>query len=245
MLHVLRSTLGLAKPRPHRNDSFVSEDLQLNPAAVNHRRTFATLTDRVRAGATWFLDPVGAFLARVGVHPNVLTGLGFVGNVAGAVLLAQGHFTLGGIVILVMAPVDALDGATARARGEGSRWGAFVDSTTDRWTEAITMLALLVFYMNQGSALMAVLVFLALVGSIMVSYTRARAEALGFDAKVGLLSRLERYLVLVPALILGHPEVAVWILAVLANLTAVQRMLHVRRQWYSHPDERGAVSAKD
>ena len=149
------------------------------------------------------------------------------------IITTYGLRVIGGIVILFMAPIDALDGATARASGEKSVWGAFVDSTVDRWTEAITMLGLLIHYLGINNARMTVLVFITLVGSQMVSYTRARAEALGFDGKVGLMSRLERYVVLIPALVFGHPEWALWIIAITANGTAVQRMFHVRKQWYS------------
>ncbi|MFQ5407610.1 MAG: CDP-alcohol phosphatidyltransferase family protein [Anaerolineales bacterium] len=205
----------------------------MTEAAPDNRQTFVTFTDWARARAKWILDPMGASLAKAGVHPNVLTFVGLVGNILGAVLLSQGRFTLGGIVIFLMAPIDALDGATARAHDKPSRWGAFIDSTTDRWTEAVTMLGLIIYYSGQGDEVLTVLVLLALVGSLMVSYTRARAEALGFDAKVGLMSRLERYVILVPALIFGRPEWALWILAALANLTALQRILHVRKQWYA------------
>jgi len=204
------------------------------PVSINaKRRKYKSFTEWLRPRVRFILDPLGKLLARSGIHPNVLTFLGLLGNVAGAVLLAQGEFLWGGVLILLMGPVDALDGATARALGEDSRWGAFVDSTTDRWSEAAIMLGLLLYYVDAGSALNSVLVLLALVGSLMVSYTRARAEALDFDAKVGVLTRAERYLVLVPALVLGYPAVALWILAVLANLTAIQRILHVRRQWYA------------
>ena len=218
----------------------------MTEAAPEKSSRFETFTDWARAQAKWFLDPSGAFLARIGIHPNVLTILGLIGNSVGAVLLAQGHFTLGGIVIFFMAPIDALDGATARASGEKSAWGAFVDSTVDRWTEVITMLGLLIHYLGINNARMTVLVFITLVGSLMVSYTRARAEALGFDGKVGLMSRLERYVVLIPALVFGHPEWALWIIAITANGTAVQRMFHVRKQWYSNlPDREQELANKD
>ena len=150
----------------------------------------------------------------------------------GASLLARGDFVWGGVLILLMGPIDALDWATARVRGDFSPWGAFVDSTVDRWSESVIMLGLLIYYANRAGTQEVVLVLFALVGSLMVSYTRARAEALGFSASVGVLTRLERYLVLSPALVFSHPEIALWIIAPLANITAVQRILHVRRQWY-------------
>ncbi|MDP6771247.1 MAG: CDP-alcohol phosphatidyltransferase family protein, partial [Anaerolineales bacterium] len=174
------------------------------------------------------------YIVKLGIHPNVLTFSGLVGNMIGAYFLSQGNFLWGGIIILVMGPIDALDGATARAKGVISPWGAFVDSTTDRWSESVIMLGLLVHYATTNATQSTVLVLLALVGSLMVSYTRARAEALGFKANVGVMTRLERYLVLAPALLFNHPEIALWIIAPLANITAVQRVLHVRKQWYNH-----------
>lgn len=193
-----------------------------------------SFTDWTRQAFRFIVDPIAQMLARSGLHPNVITFSGLAGNAVGAVLLARGEFVWGGILILLMGPIDALDGATARARGEHSPWGAFVDSTTDRWSESVIMLGLLIHYADRTATQEVVLILLALVGSLMVSYTRARAESLGFSAKVGVLTRLERYLVLAPALVFRHPEIALWIIAPLANITAVQRMLHVRREWYDH-----------
>lgn len=194
-----------------------------------------SLTDWLRARFKWFTEPLGKLIMRLGVHPNVLTVSGLVGNVIGAVALAWGHITLGGVIILLMGPIDALDGATARARGEKSPFGAFVDSVTDRYSEAATFLGLLIYYLSQpGDHTMAMaLIFLSFVGSVMVSYTKARGEALHFDVNVGLLTRVERYLILAPLLIFNLPMVALWIIAIFSNITALQRIVHVRRQWYS------------
>lgn len=202
------------------------------PKPTKAAQRFRTLTDWARWRSRSLLDTLGALLAGIGLHPNLMTVIGLLGNGIGAVMLAQGKFLLGGIIILVMGPIDALDGATARARGESSPWGAFVDSTTDRWSEAVILLGLMVHYVGQNDPAGAVVVMLALIGSLMVSYSRARAEALGFDANVGLLTRMERYLVLVPALVLNKAQIGLWIIATLANITALQRILHVRQQWY-------------
>ncbi len=202
------------------------------PKPAKAAQRFRTLTDWARWRSRSLLDTLGALLAGIGLHPNLMTVIGLLGNGIGAVMLAQGNFLLGGIIILVMGPIDALDGATARARGESSPWGAFVDSTTDRWSEAVILLGLMVHYVGQNDPAGAVVVMLALIGSLMVSYSRARAEALGFDANVGLLTRMERYLVLVPALVLNKAQIGLWIIATLANITALQRILHVRQQWY-------------
>ena len=205
-----------------------------NTEPANQVNTLHTFTDWVRQIFSFVLTPLAEYIVKLGVHPNVLTFSGLVGNMIGAYFLSQGNFLWGGIIILLMGPIDALDGATARAKGSISPWGAFVDSTSDRWSESVIMLGLLVHYATTNAAQSTVLVLLALVGSLMVSYTRARAEALGFKSNVGVMTRLERYLVLAPALLFNHPEIALWIIAPLANITAVQRFLHVRKQWYNH-----------
>ena len=204
-----------------------------NTEPANRVTTLVTFTDWIRKIFSFVLTPLAGYIVKLGIHPNVLTFGGLVGNTIGAYFLAQGNFLWGGIVILLMGPIDALDGAAARAKGTISPWGAFVDSTSDRWSESVIMLGLLVHYATANATQSTVLVLLTLMGSLMVSYTRARAEALGFKANVGVMTRLERYLVLAPALLFNHPEIALWIIAPLANITAVQRVLHVRKQWYN------------
>lgn len=196
--------------------------------AKNERKL--TLTDTLRARYGRLLDPIGAFLNRLGLLPNTITVLGFVGNTIGAFFLMQGNMLVGGLLILAMGPIDALDGTMARLRGESSNFGAFVDSVTDRYSELVIFLGLIIFYSQQGEWLNCIAVYLAAAGSVLVSYVRSRAETLGYEAKVGVLTRFERYVVLVPGLIFNIPMVGVWIIAVLANFTAVQRIIHVRRQ---------------
>ncbi|GAP15140.1 phosphatidylglycerophosphate synthase [Longilinea arvoryzae] len=192
----------------------------------------ATFTDFLRVRFKGVLDPIGRFLNSLGLMPNVMTIMGLVGNIGAAYLLAMGHITWGGIVVLLMGPIDALDGTMARLRGQPSRFGAFVDSVTDRYSELVILLGLLVYYLRAGDALFAGLIYLAAAGSVLVSYVKARAEALNFEAKVGLLTRVERYLIMAPCLIFNIPKVAIVILAVFANITAFQRILAVRKQAY-------------
>ena len=189
-----------------------------------------TLTDFMRLRFKGVLDPIGAALNRIGLTPNTLTLIGLAGNAVGAVLLARGELTWGGLLVLAMGPIDALDGTMARLRGERTDFGAFVDSVTDRYSELIILGGLLIHYVLRADQLMAGLVFAAAAGSVLVSYVRARAEALGFSAKVGVLSRMERYFVLAPTLVFGYPAVGVAIVAVLANFTALQRVYVVRTQ---------------
>ena len=197
---------------------------------ADKKPTRLTLTDQMRKRFKGVLDPIAAFLNRLGLHPNTVTILGLIGNTIGAYFLATGHMTIGGLLILAMGPVDALDGTMARLRGEASNFGAFVDSVTDRYSELVIFGGLLFYYVQQGNALYASLAYLAAAGAILVSYTRARSQSLGLDTKVGILTRMERYIVLAPLLVLNQPVIALWILAIFANITALQRILDVRRK---------------
>ena len=189
-----------------------------------------TLSDRARVIFKGVLDPIGAFFNRLGIFPNTMTIIGVLGNVVAAVLLALGYITVGGILVLIMGLVDTLDGTMARLRGMPSDFGAFVDSVSDRYSELFILGGLLYYFSHQGDWISVIGIYIAACGSVLVSYIRARGAAVGMDTKVGFLSRFERYLVLAPTLILSIPMVGVWIIAVLANVTAIQRITDVRRQ---------------
>lgn len=197
---------------------------------VSENRKSLTFTELMRARFGSILDPVGAFFNRLGLTPNAMTILGLVGNTVGAYLLSQGYMTLGGILILAMGPIDALDGTMARLRGESNEFGAFVDSVTDRYSELVIFGGLLYYFILHGDWLGGMVTFTASGGAVLVSYVRARASSLGYDTKVGLLTRLERYLVLAPSLVFNIPMLGLWIIAIFANLTALQRILDVRQQ---------------
>jgi len=189
-----------------------------------------TFTDVMRALFKGVLDPIGGFLNRIGITPNMMTMIGLLGNVIGAWFLAQGDMLLGGIFVLVCTPFDALDGTMARLRGEASDFGAFVDSVTDRYSELFILGGLLYHFIQVNDQLSAFAVYLAAAGSVLVSYVKARADSLKFDANTGILTRMERYLVIAPLLLFNLPSLAAWIVAVLANMTALQRIWKVRRQ---------------
>lgn len=189
-----------------------------------------TFTEFMRSLFKGILDPIGAFLNRLGITPNTMTMLGLLGNIAGAWFLAQGNMVLGGIFVLICTPFDALDGTMARLRGEASEFGAFVDSVTDRYSELFILGGLLYHFLQINDHLSAMAVFIAAAGSVLVSYVKARADSLQFNANTGILTRLERYLVIAPLLVLNQPVIAVWIVAVLANLTALQRIWKVCKQ---------------
>jgi phosphatidylglycerophosphate synthase len=197
----------------------------LTETTENKKKSF---TDRMRVWFRWYLDPIAGFLNRIGITPNTVTIFGLVGTIGVAVLIALGHMTWAGILLLIMGPVDAMHGALARLRNEVSDWGAFVDSVTDRYSELFIFGGFLIYYMMDGNPYGIVLAYLGAAGSVLVSYIKARAEASKLDANVGLLTRVERYIVLIPGLIFNLPLVALFIIAIFANFTAIQRILRVR-----------------
>lgn len=189
-----------------------------------------TLTDRLRVVFRVVVEPVAAFFNRLGLRPNTMTLAGLGGNIIGAYFLTQGQFVVGGIILFLMGSFDALDGTMARLRGEASDWGAFVDSVTDRYSELITFAALLYYFMQEGNTAGVMWVYAAAGGSVLVSYVRARAQSLGLDVKIGLFSRFERYLVLLPSLIFNIPLVGMIVIGLGANLTALQRIYAFRKK---------------
>jgi CDP-diacylglycerol--glycerol-3-phosphate 3-phosphatidyltransferase len=204
---------------------------------LNQTQEKPTLTEQMRSRFRGLLNSIGSFLNNLGITPNAMTISGLIGNTVGAVLVAMGHMTIGGLIILAMGPIDALDGTMARLRGMSGQFGAFVDSVTDRYSELIIFGGLLYYYVSQGDNIATMLVFGASAGSVLVSYIRARGQSLGWDTKVGILTRMERYLVLAPSLIFNIPLVGLWIIAIFANITALQRIIDVRRQAYDKDEE--------
>ncbi len=191
------------------------------------RGRWDSFTDWARTQAGVILMPIARVMARLGIHPNTVTLVGFLLQAGVGVVFGLGHLVLGGWLLLVVAPVDALDGALARALEQKSLFGAFLDSTFDRLSDAALILGLTVHYLRQGEHLEVVLLLISLVAALMVSYTRARAEALGFPCRVGLLTRLERIALIAALSAVGLPIVMIWALAVLSVFTVVQRILYV------------------
>ena len=146
-------------------------------------------------------------------------------------MLASGHIVLGGVLVLLANVFDMLDGAVARVSGKSSRFGAFFDSTLDRYAEALVYLGVMAWLLRQGDTMALLAAYLSVVGSLMVSYSRARAEGLGVQGEVGLLPRPERILLLAVGLML-HQYLLVpvlWLLALLTNVTTVQRILFAKK----------------
>ncbi|MEW6142363.1 MAG: CDP-alcohol phosphatidyltransferase family protein [Chloroflexota bacterium] len=175
-------------------------------------------------------QPVARVLARTGVTPNILTAIGLVINLISAVTVALGNFLAGGLLVLFSSLFDLLDGAVARHTNKVTRFGALFDSTVDRITEGALFFALVWFYLPQGKNIEVLLAFLAMVGSFLISYIRARAEGLGIECKVGIFTRAERVVILVLGLLLNQMFIALLLLALLTYITVIERMVHVWRE---------------
>ena len=198
------------------------------------------LSKYVRPALSNGLAAVARWLQSVGVTPNMVSFAGFVLTVGAASLFAIGFLRIGGALLWVAAMFDMVDGTLARL-GEGeSKFGAFLDSTLDRYSESVTFLGLAIYYANQNNAqIYLFLIFLTLIGSWAVSYTRARAEGLNIECNVGILQRPERIVLLIAGLILGLVLPVLWILAVLTNITAGQRIYEVYVRISTAQDNQG------
>lgn len=194
------------------------------------------------------IGPLTTSLARRRVHPNFLTTVGFFVTLSSAFAFHQQHVRTAGFLILLGGFFDILDGRVARLTELGSRFGAFYDSTLDRISEIAVFLGILSLYANTRLEIIDVgmiyLIALAMAGSLMISYTRARAESLGLDCRVGLMPRAERVVLIGGAalffgeswdgLVLG---IVIALLAVLTNLTAFQRIIWVYKHTREAPDQ--------
>ena len=202
------------------------------------------------------IEPVTQWLVRRGVHPNVVTVAGFVATVVAGILYSRDHVRTAGFLVLLGGLFDIFDGRVARVSGLASKFGNFFDSTLDRISEIAMYLGFMTLYNDYGEEMAALdvamiyVITLALGGSLMVSYTRAKAEALGFDCSVGFMQRAERIVLLgLVSLVFGlawDGAVLSWVIvgvAVLTNATAVQRIAWVHRHDKGVPLER-AVNAK-
>ena len=175
--------------------------------------------------ARWIEEPISAALVAVGFNANAATLAGFLLTVVAAAFAAYGEFLIAGLISIPAALFDMIDGAIARRTGKVSDKGALLDSTFDRLSEAALLLGLLIYYSSADSFRREaiILAFVAFVGSIMVSYIRARAEGLGYKGTSGFLTRPERVVIMTVALIIGQPIWGLWILAVGTPLSAFYR----------------------
>jgi CDP-diacylglycerol--glycerol-3-phosphate 3-phosphatidyltransferase len=171
--------------------------------------------------------------------PNAISIAGLIGNLIAAVLILEHHFVLAGVAFIVGSVCDMFDGRYSRMSGKGTPFGAFLDSTLDRVEEGIVLAAVAAWFAENSNEFAVGATVVAVVGSYMVSYTRARAEALGVECKVGIASRAVRVVILSAGLVLGAEELipgldllepAIYVMAALTVFTAFQRVLHVRRE---------------
>lgn len=211
--------------------------------------------ESLRGAVYGIIDPLTDWLARRRVHPNLLTTVGFAVTVSAAIAFHSHDMRLAGFLVLLGGFFDILDGRVARLTSLGSKFGAFYDSTLDRISEIAVFLGMLSLYNDQrqtvGDVGMIYLIMLAMAGSLMISYTRARAEALGIDCRVGLMPRAERVvLVGASALFFGDAwdglvlKIVIVILAILTNLTAFQRIVWVYQHARGVPLEEPAPRAQ-
>lgn len=198
-------------------------------------KRYESFTDWARARASVITYPIARVLHKLGFHPNTITLVGLALAVCVAVVLGLGHTRLGGVLLLFTSSVDALDGALARVGGRRSRFGAFLDSTLDRISEGALLFGLLAALYPRGSALDVYLLFATLLGSVMVSYTRARAEGVGYACKTGVLTRIERIMLLGVGLLFNWITPTLIVLATLSWFTALQRILYVYREARREP----------
>jgi len=176
--------------------------------------------------------PLASLLHWCRVTPNQVSLGGIVLNLVSAVLILDGQLVLAGIVYLLAGSLDLLDGVLARLAQLSSRFGAFLDSTADRISEGVVFAAIAYHFARHGLPIDAALTVLALLGSLLVSYTRARAEGLGLECKVGIVTRAERVVLIALGLLLGLLPAAIYLLVVLTGFSATQRIVHTLRQLY-------------
>jgi CDP-diacylglycerol--glycerol-3-phosphate 3-phosphatidyltransferase len=214
---------------------------------------FVFLSEKNKERYLRIITPLRKVLARLGVHPNILSITGLILSVVAGFVYSLGSFFWAAWIVVLAGTCDALDGELARQTGKNSRFGAFFDSALDRYSDGFILMGLGWFFaggpvlfggggetsVGNQSPWAVVLIILAMAGSFMVSYTRARAEALGLQCKVGLMQRPERITLLVIGSLLGSipviglifVKVTLLILALSTNITAIHRMIHVKNQF--------------
>jgi CDP-diacylglycerol--glycerol-3-phosphate 3-phosphatidyltransferase len=184
---------------------------------------------RYRGEVARVADPVARALVGLRLRPNQLSFLGLVGSMCAAAAFAADQRRLGGLCLMVAGALDILDGALARVSGQVSPFGAFLDSVLDRYSDLLVLAGLVFLFARLGRLEVVVAVLLALIGTVMVSYTRARAESIDVECRVGFMERGERMLLLILGALLDLLVPAIWVVALGANVTAVHRIAHTWR----------------
>ena len=187
-------------------------------------RRAQSLTDWARTYLTPLLTPLARQLDRAGISPNALTVSGMLFSVCAGIVLALGYRLPGAALIVASGLMDGLDGLLARYASKTTRLGAFLDSVLDRWSDSALLIGILAWYAQAERPTPAILAGVALATSLLVSYTRARAEGIGAECKRGVFTRLERLIAIVAGLVLNQMHIALWVIAILSAFTAMQRI---------------------
>src|SRR5438876_1543356 len=186
-----------------------------------------SISGRIGAGGKWILDSLEARLSNLHINPNVLTLIGLLINIFAMVLFAKGIFLWAGLVILFAGIFDIVDGEVARRTQRVTKFGAFFDSVIDRYSDLLLLLGLIIWYAKINRIFYVGLTGLVLIGSVLTSYTRARAESLIPACNVGFLERPERIVLMIIGALWDRMAAALWVMAILSNWTVSQRI------WYT------------
>src|SRR3989475_7795959 len=189
-----------------------------------------SISGRIGAGGKWILDSLVAWLSNLHINPNVLTLLGLLINILAMVLFAKGIFLWAAVVILFAGIFDIMDGEVARRTKRVTKFGAFFDSVIDRYSDLLLLLGLIIWYAKIARIFYVGLTGLVLIGSVLTSYTRARAESLIPACKVGFLERPERIVLLIIGSLWDRMAAALWVMAILSNWTVSQRIWYTLRE---------------
>ena len=189
-----------------------------------------TFTGTIGAVCTRILNGLVRALVFTRIHPNVFTCVGLAINAVGAWMLSRGQFFEAGLVVLLAAVFDLVDGPIARSSGRVTRFGGFLDSVIDRYSDLILLVGMLVYYASVNRFGYIVLTAVAMSGSVMVSYVRARSENEIPKCKVGFLERPERIVLLIIGTLFNRMTAVLWVIAVLSNLTVVHRIVHTWKE---------------
>jgi len=190
------------------------------------------ITDKIKTQYYSIVDPMIDFFIRQNAHPNVFTLIGLVLSIISSIFSGMGIFRMAGLFLLISGMCDSIDGTIARRSGQASKFGALFDSTLDRYSDMFVFFGLAFFFIKEHATLTSIVLAMGLVGTMMVSYIRARAEGLGFQCSTGLMQRPERIILLAFGAITTKSILimSIWIVAVLSNVTAIQRLFYIRNK---------------
>src|SRR5881396_146654 len=189
-----------------------------------------SISGRIGAGGKWVLDSLVVWLSNLRINPNVLTLIGMLINIFAMILFARGIFTWASLVIIFAGIFDIVDGEVARRTKRATKFGAFFDSVIDRYSDLLLLLGLILWYAKIDRVFYVGLTGLVLIGSVLTSYTRARAESLIPACKVGFLERPERIVLLIIGSLWDRMAAALWVMAILSNWTVSQRIWYTWRE---------------